>query len=192
MIVWVTVIIAVQAVALLLIQGHQRRAEKREDYRRQDLVAARAAEAAHLLEQRQEESDRQGAETAAKLLERQDAIAAQAAEAARLLVANNEQVASSNADTKASLTQIHTLVNSDMTSRMESELAAKRENLVLLREVIELHRAAGREPTTEALATIDAVEAKIAELSNLLAERVAKTKIAEAQAPPRSASTVPP
>jgi len=163
MIVWVTVIIAVQAVALLLIQGHQRRVEKREDYRRQDEVAARvtaaadqAATAAGLLVDRQAESDRQATHTA------------------ELLAANNEKVAESAAETKVSLRQIDGLVNANLTREKESRL-------VLMREVVELNLAAGRQPSPAAVAAIAELEAEL----QLRAEQLQEvTEMAEGQPPP--------
>lgn len=103
---------------------------------------------------------------------RQDDVAAQAASAARLLLAANERVAASTRITNGKLDVIHALVNSNMTAVIGAELAARRENLVLLLEVVAIKRAAGHEPTDEAISTIEVAKSKIAELETTLADRL--------------------
>lgn len=72
----------------------------------------------------------------------------------------------------AKLDQIHTLVNSNMTAAMESELYAHKANRVLLDEAVGSKRALGQEPSEETLAMIDTVTAKIAELEAKLKDRI--------------------
>jgi hypothetical protein len=140
---------------------------RRQDFARQDQVAAQAAEAARLL------------------LERQDAVAAQAAEAAELLLDANERVAKQSEDaakvTNGKLNQIHELVNSTLTAAIEDLRLATEQQLMLLRSVIELNREAGREPSPDLLAALPAVEEKVAELRSKLADRARQTEIADAQ-----------
>lgn len=92
---------------------------------------------------------------------RQDEVA-RAAETKAALVAK---------DTNNRLDIIHALVNSGLTSVMKSELAAVQRELELLCEVAELHRADGREPTPEMLASIQATEKKVADLTRTITDR---------------------
>lgn len=66
---------------------------------------------------------------------------------------------------------VHTLVNSSLTSAIQSELDATVRELALMREVIALKQAAGHSPTRETLALLDSTVAKIAELKLKLADR---------------------
>lgn len=106
---------------------------------------------------------------------RQDALAAEARlaadEASRALLAANEHVAAAADRTNEKLDIIHTLVNSNMTAAMQSELEAIQREMALMHEVVALNRAAGREPAREALAAIEATQAKITELTIALKER---------------------
>lgn len=126
--------------------NRNRRAEKVEDWKRQDEVAA-------------------------QLLERQDAIAAQTAEAARLLVASDKRVADTARETQAQLKVIHTLVNSNLTASMQAALDAQVSLLAALLEIVDLKGKSGFAPTTDALATVESTKAKIAELQAVLLDR---------------------
>lgn len=112
---------------------------------------------------------------------RQDAVATQAAEAARLLLVANEEVAAAARVTDGKLDVIHTLVNSNMTASMQSELDAKKGQVVLMREVVTLKQAAGQEPTKAALASIEAAESRISELEAALSDRRKQQDVVEAQ-----------
>jgi hypothetical protein len=169
--VWIALIVAAGAAATTLLttwlNARQIRAGKEQDYARQDQVAA-------LLEARQD-----AAEVKA------EAVATKAAEAARLLLASNERVAHQTVAaaevTNGKLAQIHELVNSNLTRQMEEAHAALTQQLVLMREVIALHKAAGRPPSKEALNAIDAIELKVAEFGTQLADRAKATEIADAK-----------
>lgn len=128
------------------LNGRQRKVEKREDYVRQDEIANRATE-----------------------------VAEQAKKAAVLLVEDNRRVAKTAAaaaqQTFGKLDEIHTLVNSNMTAAMQAELDATVREVAMMREVVALHKAAGRKPSAEAAAAIAATEAKIAELRATLEDR---------------------
>lgn len=144
---------------LSYLNGRQRRAERAEDYARQDKVAARVEVAA------------------GKAVK----VADKAAEAAALLVESNavaaETAASATADTNRRLDQIHTLVNSNMTAAMQAELDRTQEVLVMLREVMALNEAAGRPPSEDARTRIAVTERKVGELSATLNDRLAQTRI---------------
>jgi hypothetical protein len=120
------------------LNNRQRRAEKIEDYTRQDQVAAKAAEAAHLL------------------------------------LAENRRVAASAAQTHAQLSQIHVLVNSNMTAAMQGQLVALKGQLVLMERLAERTVS-----SVDELAAIAAVEAQIAELEANLRDRLQATDVAQ-------------
>jgi len=148
------------------------------DYERQDLVAAKAAQAARDLAESQREIAQVAAEAARLLLAKQEEtvraqqdVAAQAAEAARLLLANNERVARTQTETNGKLDVIHTLVNSNMTAAMQSEFDAVTRELAMMREVASLKQAAGHKPDAATLAAIEATEARLHELDANLADR---------------------
>lgn len=136
---------------------------KRQEFARQDEVAAQAAKAAQLL------------------LERQDAVAAQAAEAAQLLLIANERVANTARATNEKLDTIHTLVNSNMTAAMQAELDARAGQLVTMKEIIALRREHGADPTPEASAAVTAATERIRELQANLYERMAQNQMVEAE-----------
>lgn len=142
-----TVPAAVSPLLLSWLNSRNVRREKLADYERQDAVAARAEFAV-------------------------EAASARAAEAARLLLAANERVAATAKITNEKLDGIHTLVNSNMTTSMQAEHDATVRELALMREVIALHRAEGREPDVESLAAVEATGRRIAELHALLADRL--------------------
>jgi len=141
------VMVLVQALVLYVTKwqdAKQKRADRQEDYARQDIVADRVREAAV---QARVTADR--AEEAAKL-----------ASAERLamheqLVENAEQVK-----------KIHTLVNSDMTAARTAE----RDSLKLL--VIQLKKNISSLSATEKREILD-VEHRIEELNQILADRLA-------------------
>lgn len=142
---------------LAYLNGRQRRAEKREDYARQDQVADRVTEAA----------------------DRTKAVAEQAAEAARLLVASNAVAAKTAAHTAAitngKLDQIHTLVNSTLTEAIEAQLEATLEQLAMMR------RALAGETVPPSLESMAALEAKIADTRASLTERIAQAAVGRKQ-----------
>lgn len=75
----------------------------------------------------------------------------------------------------AKLNQIHTLVNSNLTAAMESELSAHKANRALLVEAVEAKQALGQDPDEETLGMINTVKVKIAELEAKLRDRMRST-----------------
>lgn len=152
-------IVAGGAYATAWLNARQIRQGKEQDYARQDEVAAQ-------LEQRQDKAE------------------AKAAQVAELLLASNKRVEKQAAAvaevTDGKLNQIHELVNSTLTSQIEESHGALTQQLVLMREVIALHKAAGRKPSADALESIQVIERKVAELAAKLSDRAAATKIADA------------
>jgi hypothetical protein len=141
------------------MNNRARRAEKLEDWAREDRVAEKAAEAARLL------------------LEANERVAKTARE-------TNERVARAAARTDAKLNVIHTLVNSGLTAAIQAEYDATVRQLALMREVVELRRSSGRqstEPSAEAVAAIEATAARVDELKVALVDRFTQTAAAEQQ-----------
>ncbi len=163
--VWLALIVAVPAflapIIATWITARINREIRDQSWAREDIVAAKAALVAE-----------QAAKAAKLLADAQKAAAAKAAEAAELLLAANERVANTTAVTNGKLDVIHLLVNSNMTAAMQSEHDAVVRELAMMREVIGLKHAAGHEPSIEALAAIEATEAKITELKIVLSERL--------------------
>jgi hypothetical protein len=160
----IALIVAVSSVisplVLSILNNRSRRAEKLEDYARQDAVAAKAEEAAKLLLERQKVTASEAATVARKLLDANDRVA----DAAKVAV-ETAQV------TNTKLDLIHTLVNSNMTTAMKSEFDAVVRELAMMREVVILNKAAGREPSLDTLAAIKSTEGKITELRAVLSDR---------------------
>lgn len=91
--------------------------------------------------------------------------------ASRRLTTANEKAAETARTVNDKLDVIHTLVNSNMTSAMQSELDATMRQLALMHEVVELRRADGQAPTSVALDAITDTEAKVAEMRAVLEDR---------------------
>jgi hypothetical protein len=108
---------------------------------------------------------------AANRLARQQATIASAARMATEEVKNT--LATANDTTNSKLDTIHTLVNSNMTAALQSELDATRRELVWMQSV--------SEPTEEAKEAMAVTESRIAELQTQLNERA--TAQAATQAP---------
>lgn len=170
---WVALLVAVIGPAVLsFLTNRQRRADKREDWARQDAVAAKVDAAA-----------RQAA-TAAELLRlRQEQVAAQAAEAANLLLAANERVAAAAAETSGKLDVIHLLVNSNLTIAQQRELAATTTMLTTMREVVSLKEQLGVTSSTASLEHIRITEERVNALARDLEHKVAQTRVANAKIP---------
>lgn len=111
---------------------------------------------------------------------RQDAVAAKAAEAAELLLAANERVARQTLEASAKLDQIHELVNSNLSAQMMEAHAALLQQAVLMREVVALHKASGRNASSSAMEAIHIIESRAAELGAQLNDRAKATRIADA------------
>lgn len=136
-----------------IINAHTTARAREADWARQDQVAA-AAEAA-----------------ANRLVESQHTLAQAALKAAvasehrgRAVAARLDQL-----DDKAAV--IHDLVNSSMTAAMQSEYEAVVRDLRSQRQLLELYKAQGVEPSTETLDMIAAIAAKADELHLTLENR---------------------
>jgi hypothetical protein len=77
------------------------------------------------------------------------------------------------------LKEIHTLVNSDMTSARQSELDQTRLTLVMLRKIVRLIENSGAKVGEEDLKLISETEIKIKDLELILADRMEQMKIVE-------------
>jgi hypothetical protein len=186
---------AVMALLTAFIQSRS----KRQDYERQDEVAARAEQvatqaataAALLLEKQDQVAARtdavaaQAAEAAALLLEKQDQVAERTDAVAATLLHANEEVAvaarTSRDKLAGKLDVIHTLVNSNLTAAIQSELVAIENQLVMMHEMVDLRKAAGQATSAGTLAAIGSLETHIEELRTQLAERKRQDELANAQ-----------
>jgi len=149
---WVALVVAVVGPAVLSwLSSRQRRAEKREDWARQDAVAAKV-----------------------------DAAAVKAAEAAELLLAANERVAKAAADTNSKLDVIHVLVNSKLTETEQRVVDAMTITLKTMKEVVSLKEQLNVTPSPQSLAHIRETEDRIAELERDLCHKLEQTKAADA------------
>jgi len=152
--------------APLLLSSHQdklRRQEKDEDYRRQDAVAAKAAEVAVLLQAAQE------------------ATTARTEEVARLAALAATETERRLSDLSAQTDQIHTLVNSSLSTALRNELNAMDAMLVTMKEinVIKVKDGLPEDPAT--LGIIEATENRRDQLRTELEHRDAQTALAEVE-----------
>jgi hypothetical protein len=122
--------------------------------------------------------------------ERQEAVADKAAQAADLLLAEQratrertDEVAKLAAEqaalTASQLTQIHTLVNSDMTAARQELLDQTRLLVTMYEKTVDDDRMAGREPLPGDVKALDDAKAKVTELQRILADRLAQQRIVE-------------
>jgi len=102
---------------------------------------------------------------------KRDEVARQVVQAAKLAEVANESALRTGQLMLAKLDQIHGLVNSNMTSALQSELDSTIRELAGLQEIIDLKRVGGHEPNGEATAAIETTRARITELQNVLADR---------------------
>jgi len=147
-------------IAINLFNERSRRRERAEDIARQDQVAVKADE------------------TARRTLAKTDEVAEVAATVARSVAAATR---TDVAETHAQLRQIHTLVNSDMTAARQGELDQARLALIMLRRVVALTEAAGREITPAEQSEIERTEMRIAELEAIIADRMTQFRLAETE-----------
>lgn len=152
-------------------------ASQKADWDRQDKVASQVADAAT----KTAEVATQTASAAKLLLDRQELDSFKTAEAARLLLAANERVAKNSGEMNGKLDVIHDLVNAKMTEAMQNEMDSEIKGLALMKEVLDLKEAAGRPASPVALGVIKKTEEKIAELKNMIAERMRQQELIDAK-----------
>jgi len=155
--IWIAVVVAGGALLTTWLNSRQLSKAKQEDYARQDVVAARAEAASNRVRE----------------------VAEQAATAAQLLLEHDEEqslLARLNAaEVSGRLSQIHTLVNSNMTAAMESEMVAiKAQHAMMARFAL----IVGNTDEGDASVML-ALERRISELGAQLKDRAAATKIGE-------------
>lgn len=112
---------------------------------------------------------------------RQDELARAAhADADRIVVANEATTAAQSvthdklADLKGDVELVHEIVNSNT---MRAERDAISRELVMMREIVKLHRALGHEPDDEALDAISDGQGRLVELTALLDAGVAAVAV---------------
>lgn len=92
--------------------------------------------------------------------------------AALLLTRSNKSVAAEFRRSSRKLDDIHTLVNSNMTESMQSELDATERELALMYEIIDLKTVAGHAPTNGALVAVEDTRKRVADLKARLHDRL--------------------
>lgn len=141
---------------------------KRENEKTLNLTELRAHEVRLLVEQRQLEAMREQREHMDSMKE---FIARQGTESKE----DNTRVIAHQKNTEwkteSKLDEIHTLVNSNMTAALESELSAHKASLALLEETITLKNDLGTAPSRETLKRVQDIKRKIAELEAKLRDR---------------------
>ena len=144
-----------KAAALLKLQ------EKEEDWRRQDLVAQRVADAA------------------ASLLAAQTAAKVRTDEVARKVEAANNRIAEQLSVVIEGNQKIHTLVNSDMTAARTAERDAVLAQVLALRRMFALSERIGVPITVEETEATTVLEKRVVELNQILADRLAAQRIVD-------------
>jgi hypothetical protein len=142
-----------------------RRAEKEAEWERQDEVAQRLLDA-------QKET-----------IKATDAVKKEAAAQAEIRAADNKAIGEK-------LEVIRVDVNSNMTAAKQEALDSTEAQLVLMREVVDMKRAQGKEPSSESLAAIKAAEDRINEMKAELKDRLTHTAEAAEQAAVTTTTTV--
>lgn len=122
--------------SMLIVGAILQHWQKQSDYARQDQVAADAKKAN------------------AAIIDGQK-------QAANLLLSNNEQVKHLGEETQKQIKIVHSMLNSEKTEAKKEALDTAVNQLASLREIVDLKKVAGHEPTVEALASIEAICLKI-------------------------------
>jgi hypothetical protein len=138
-------------------EADERRADKEQDWARQDAVSDRLIASNALV-----------AKSANKLLESSALVVASAAVTGERL---QELVIGQK--------QIHTLVNSNLTAAKEAQLEALEAKLTVQHEMVVFREEAGKPVDIEARASMEATAIKITELKAELADRLKQTNAAE-------------
>jgi hypothetical protein len=138
-------------------EADERRADKDQDWARQDAVSDRLLASNALV-----------AKSANKLLE-----------SSALVVASASVTEERLKELVIGQTQIHTLVNSNLTAAKQAQLEALEAKLTVQREMTAFRKQVGKDVDKEALANMEATAIKIAELKAELADRLAQTDAAE-------------
>lgn len=146
----IALIVAVPALLsaplMAMLTNRNAAAKEARDYARQDAVAEKAAEVAQ------------------KLLDQQ-------AEQARLLKESQAAASAQAVKTNAEIEKLTGMLDGNFTKLMEDNLDAKVTSLVLARQLLAMTHEAGHPTTPEALAEIETLKSRIAELTTAITER---------------------
>lgn len=116
----------------------------------------------------------------------QDQLAEKASEQTRRLIETNEKIARRTDETaraiEGKLDVVHGLVNSGLTAAKQSELDAVERDLASLKEIVAIHRGAGREPDPATVDSVAQAERRAADLRAELIERRAADAVAHVRA----------
>jgi hypothetical protein len=160
----IVLVIIVQAIVLAFKERRDakfKKLEKEEDYARQDVVAERVAIAA-----------KQAADAAALLLKAQKETISRTDEVARLAAEADERIHQQLVGLDEQGKKIHILVNSDMTAARTAERDSLKLLVIALKRVLSLDSKSESDKDEENK-EITRVEERIAELDQILADRLA-------------------
>lgn len=115
------------------------------------------------------------AQTSEKMLKKQDTNIAVLEETAKAAAVATQQL-------DGQLKGIHTLVNSNLTTALQSELNSTERELEALREIRDIKRDAGKHISVEAASVIETAAKRAVELRGILNERRETDTVASAQA----------
>ena len=147
----------ISPVILAWLTGRQNTAMRRDQYAREDEISSRTAEAARLL------------------LVANERVAASTAATNKKIDTTNETLATANENLgkiKSLSETIHALVNSNLTASKQAELDATKHTLSVMREMLDIKKAIGIEPTPEVLSEISGTEKRISALTAEMADRL--------------------
>jgi hypothetical protein len=168
----------------------KRREERLSDFERTQEVARLAQEVAARAETARLELIAANKVTAEEAIRQQRAVADEAIRqqevvATRLETSNMETAATAEAAaaiTNGKLDDIHVLVNSQMLEQIVAQHDTEVSNLTLMKEIIELKKASGIEPSEATEAALIAKQAKIDELAAQVVKRKSQAaQVAEAE-----------
>lgn len=181
-VIYLALIAAGQLLAVTVLQGILverkeqkaaaiRRAERAEDYARQDLVAERAALVA-----------KEATEDRERMTKAQTKAIAGTQEVARLVAESHETVQKHLSSLSDQAVKIHILVNSDMTAALTNERDQAKLTLDALQRVQALSVKLGIAVRTYEIEAIERTQTRIAELDVILVERHAAQAIVDTEA----------
>jgi hypothetical protein len=170
----VTAIFASITAPLILAHRTERmhREDQLADYQRQDKVAAAAAATAKAAAAQVAGIAEQAVKAASVLQAAQAETIRRTDEVARLTAQQAAKAEAKLDDHSGKLDVIRGLVDGAMTAALQSELDALLTSLAMMREVMDLKKSGGHDPTPQAITALHATEAKIAELRVTIADRL--------------------
>jgi hypothetical protein len=104
-------------------------------------------------------------------------VAERAEEMARLLKASTARVEESAKDNKKQLSEIHTLVNSNLTTEKKLRMESIGRELLMMQKMIQMAHAQGIEPSAAECEAVESTKAALVELQSVLMDRARQAEI---------------